>query len=322
MVKKVVGTSQSQSVHRQYFAGLHVEDEHSLRRRLTQRIIHEVTLSAQDKLMVGAGAGIIGTIFAFPLDTVKTRLQSSGMGSLSTVLRDIVTKQGPFGFYRGLGTTLIGVVPEKALQLGSNEICRDALKKADGTIDFHNQLLAAAVGGFCQSLIATPVELIKIRMQNQALQPPSERMHPLEIIRSLGLRGMYNGFGACFMRDVHFALLCFPMFSTMKSMATDSKGQISNLWLITTGVLSGAIGSGLTTPFDVVKTRMQMAHCSKPHRNAVDIFLWILKKDGLGGLYKGLGQRMPMAGTKIGCVLFAFEKQKQYLMSLETEKRW
>lgn len=74
------------------------------------------------KLVVAAVAGAFGTSCIFPIDTVKTRLQSSSgvySGPLDCA-RKIYASGGIKGFYAGLAANLIGVTPEKAIKLVSN----------------------------------------------------------------------------------------------------------------------------------------------------------------------------------------------------------
>jgi hypothetical protein len=71
------------------------------------------------KLAVGAIAGAFGTTCIFPIDMVKTRLQTSGTGPIS-IIKNIYLKEGGIrAFYKGLGPNLVGVVPEKSIKLVS-----------------------------------------------------------------------------------------------------------------------------------------------------------------------------------------------------------
>ena len=62
-----------------------------------------------------------GTACIFPIDTIKTRLQSSNGRYTGPVdcFRKIYKAEGFKGFYAGLTANLIGVTPEKAIKLVS-----------------------------------------------------------------------------------------------------------------------------------------------------------------------------------------------------------
>ena len=73
------------------------------------------------KLATGAVAGAFGTSCIFPIDMVKTRLQSSNIyaGPIDCFKVIYSTEGGFRGFYRGLLPNLTGVLPEKAIKLVS-----------------------------------------------------------------------------------------------------------------------------------------------------------------------------------------------------------
>lgn len=94
---------------------------------------HVPKSTLSDKLLSGAVAGVIGTSIIFPIDLIKTKLQSSNSRArMSAVFRDIYNRQGFRGFYSGLipnliGTAILnlGVTPEKAIKLAVNDGLRE-----------------------------------------------------------------------------------------------------------------------------------------------------------------------------------------------------
>src|SRR3989338_5437320 len=174
-------------------------------------------LSIHVKIVVGAVAGIIGTLSIFPVDMVKTRLQASKGSTFRgpfDCAKQLLAKEGVRGFYRGLPVNLIGVTPEKAIKLAANETFRELLENEDGSIDLAKEMLAGASAGFCQVIATNPMELLKIRMQMQATLPQAERQSTVQVIRSLGIRGVYQGTPATLLRDV-----CFFFFSFFISIS-------------------------------------------------------------------------------------------------------
>lgn len=280
----------------------------------------QVKLSATDKLLVGASAGAISSTLVFPIDTIKTRLQAQAhSGGPVQVFKNILSKEGPAGFYRGLPLALAGIIPEKGVQLGVNEICRDAFAAPDGSVAFHHQLLSGMAAGACQSLVNTPGELLKIRFQTQALlAPPSA----LGLARALGPGGLYAGFWPCLARDVTFGLVCFPLFAGLRAVAAGEQGELSNASLICLGTIAGGVASGVCTPPDVVKTRMQVRSDSSSKgyslRESIKVLSRIVQEEGVVTLFRGVSQRIPQTGLKTALVLFCFEKQKQYLQQQDS----
>lgn len=109
-------------------------------------------------------------------------------------------------------------------------------------------------------VVATnPMEITKIRLQMQALMPVQERQTLLQLVRSLGLRGMYSGSLATLCRDVPFSLIFFPAYANLRKLTADKKGENSTLATLISGGVAGAISSCSVTPSDVIKTRCVFA---------------------------------------------------------------
>lgn len=99
------------------------------------------------------------------------------------------------------------------------------------------------------------MEITKIRMQMQALLPAAERQTTMEVVRGLGLKGMYSGSLATLSRDVPFSVLFFPGYANIRKLLADERGENSMTSTLLSGGLAGAFASGAVTPSDVIKTR-------------------------------------------------------------------
>lgn len=106
------------------------------------------------------------------------------------------------------------------------------------------------------SVVATnPMEIVKIRMQMQALLPAAERQSTVQVVKGLGLKGLYQGTAATLSRDVPFSILFFPGYANLKASMADEKGNNTMVSNLVAGVTAGAMASGAVTPTDVIKTR-------------------------------------------------------------------
>lgn len=70
----------------------------------------------------GAVAGAAGTVASYPFDFLRTTLAAQGeprvYASMADAARGIMRGQGPGGLYRGMGVTLLEIMPYAALQFG------------------------------------------------------------------------------------------------------------------------------------------------------------------------------------------------------------
>lgn len=107
---------------------------------------------------MGAVAGACGATAVYPIDLVKTRMQNQRSGSYIGELmyknswdcfRKVVRHEGILGLYRGLIPQLVGVAPEKAIKLTTNDFVRDKFTY-QGKIPLYGEIIAGGCGGASQ----------------------------------------------------------------------------------------------------------------------------------------------------------------------------
>lgn len=280
----------------------------------------------EQKLLVGAVAGVVGTSAIFPLDMVKTRLQAAGQVGSSIkyngvldCIRQMYAKEGVRGFYRGLAANLAGVTPEKAIKLAVNEKMREILEEDDGSVTPFNQVLAGGSAGFCQVVATNPMEITKLRVQLQATLPAEERVGAIEVVRRLGLKGLYRGAPATWARDIPYSMIFFPAYATVKDFIADPEtGETGILKNLCAGATAGALAAGLMTPMDVVKTRFQQQGGKQKYGNLTNCAKLTFQNEGPFAFYKGAIPRMATQGPLFGIALAAFELQKWYMIHYQT----
>lgn len=96
------------------------------------------------------------------------------------------------------------------------------------------------------------MEIVKLRMQMNV--EDGIKRSTSETVKELGARGLYRAITACWLRDVPFSFIFFPLAANLK---TAFNGDESLLGLFTASALAGSIAAGVVTPFDVIKTNRQ-----------------------------------------------------------------
>lgn len=229
----------------------------------------------------GGAAGLAADVILFPLDTIKTRLQSSpgfrATGGFSRI-------------YAGLTTACIGSVPSACLFFFVYESGKHLLPH-------DNQLsvcAAAATGETAACLIRVPIEVMKQR--SQADTSRSSIQHLKHTIRSEGVVGLYRGFRTMLMREIPFAFIQFPVWESLKDLSARSNGRDKCTGCEATicGAVAGAVAAAATNPLDVSKTRVMLAQ--KDSRMAGGSVLFALKsvfrESGVRGLFAGVTARV------------------------------
>ncbi|NXH67865.1 CMC1 protein, partial [Hydrobates tethys] len=271
------------------------------------------------RFTLGSIAGAVGATAVYPIDLVKTRMQnqrSSGsvVGELMyknsfDCFKKVLRFEGFFGLYRGLLPQLIGVAPEKAIKLTVNDFVRDKFTKKDGSIPLPAEALAGGCAGASQVIFTNPLEIVKIRLQVAGEITTGPRVSALSVIKDLGLLGLYKGAKACFLRDIPFSAIYFPVYAHSKLMLADENGHVGGLNLLTAGAIAGVPAASLVTPADVIKTRLQVAARAgqTTYSGVIDCFGKILREEGPSAFWKGAGARVFRSSPQFGVTLLTYE---------------
>ncbi|KAI0308272.1 mitochondrial inner membrane protein [Multifurca ochricompacta] len=272
----------------------------------------------------GGFAGAFGATIVYPIDLVKTRMQNQRSTIVGQLLyknswdcvKKVLHNEGFLGFYRGLGPQLVGVAPEKAIKLTVNDLVRGrAMDPETGRISLFWEFVAGGTAGGCQVVFTNPLEIVKIRLQIQGEAAKVEGVVPrgaVHIVRQLGLLGLYRGASACLLRDIPFSAIYFPAYSHLKKDVFHEgyHGKtLSFFETLTSAAIAGMPAAYLTTPADVVKTRLQVeARKGQPnYKGLVDAFTKIYREEGFKALFKGGPARIIRSSPQFGFTLVAYE---------------
>ncbi|XP_066544430.1 calcium-binding mitochondrial carrier protein Aralar1 [Amia ocellicauda] len=271
------------------------------------------------RFSLGSIAGATGATAVYPIDLVKTRMQNqrstgSFVGELMyknsfDCAKKVLRYEGFFGLYRGLLPQLVGVAPEKAIKLTVNDFVRDKFTQKDGSIPLFAEIMAGGCAGGSQVIFTNPLEIVKIRLQVAGEITTGPRVSALSVVRDLGFFGLYKGAKACFLRDIPFSAIYFPVYAHTKTQLADENGRLGALQLLTAGAIAGIPAASLVTPADVIKTRLQVAARAgqTTYSGVIDCFRKILQEEGFRALWKGAGARVCRSSPQFGVTLVTYE---------------
>ncbi|XP_045779319.1 mitochondrial glutamate carrier 1-like [Maniola jurtina] len=275
------------------------------------------------KIINGGIAGIIGVSVVFPLDLVKTRLQNQTVGpkgekqykNMLDCFKQTYRAEGYFGMYRGSAVNIILITPEKAIKLAANDLFRFHLTMPDGSLPVIRQMAAGGLAGACQIVITTPMELLKIQMQDagrQAIEAKKagrkfERITAMQLTRNLlkerGIFGLYKGVSATAARDVSFSIVYFPMFAILNDLGPKEPNATSPpfWWSFLSGCAAGSTAALAVNPMDVVKTRMQtITKDGRQYNSIMDCITKTFTQEGPTAFFKGGACRMIVIAPLFG----------------------
>ncbi|XP_058119434.1 S-adenosylmethionine mitochondrial carrier protein homolog [Anopheles ziemanni] len=240
-------------------------------------------------LISGGVAGLVVDVVLFPIDTIKTRLQSE---------RGFVASGGFRGVYKGLAPTAAGSAPTSALFFCTYESMKAHLRQYATPAQLpYVHMASAAAAEIVACLIRVPIEIAKQRRQALLHKGNTSSLEILYgALRKEGLRkGLYRGFGTTVMRDVPFSLIQFPLWEYFKQQWPEVTGTaLTPLSVALCGAISGGIAAGLTTPLDVAKTRIMLAEQGESMRmgGMGRILRGIYRDRGIRGVFAGFVPRV------------------------------
>ncbi|KAG8461061.1 hypothetical protein KFE25_003630 [Diacronema lutheri] len=232
-------------------------------------------------LLAGSVAGLSVDLALFPIDTLKTRLQSA----------DGFWKSGGFrGVYTGVSAAAAGSMPGAALFFGTYTLAKGELHQlSPSTPDPVIHMTAASMGEVAACIVRVPTEIVKQRMQagRYASAPIAIR----DIVSVSGVRGLFRGYMSTLAREIPFALIQFPLYENFKLRYSRIVERPPDPWeSALSGSVAGAIAAAITTPLDVAKTRIMLS--TEPSMNAVTMLRKIHAEEGAGKLFAGIVPRV------------------------------
>lgn len=104
----------------------------------------------------------------------------------------------------------------------------------------------------------------------------------MEAYRKEGVRrGLYRGYGSTIIREVPFAFIQFPIWEHLKANWTANTGlELTPIAVALCGAIAGGLAAAITTPLDVVKTRIMLAERNEGRRLTITSVLRTVYRDG------------------------------------------
>ncbi|CAI0419488.1 unnamed protein product [Linum tenue] len=269
----------------------------------------------------GVSAGL------YPVVLIKTRQQvaQSELSAMRTGY-SILRNEGFRALYRGVGTSLMGTVPARALYMGALEVTKSYVGTATVRLGFPDATAAAianAAAGLSAAVAAqlvwTPVDVVSQRLMCQSGKASMCRYTNgvdvfRQIMRTDGVRGLYRGFGLSILIYAPSNAVWWASYSaaqrTVWKNNENGNGDVaykpdSKTVMAVQGIsaaMAGGASALITMPLDTIKTRLQVLEGGEEKHGPTvrQTFRNLVKEGGLMACYRGLGPRwasMSMSAT-------------------------
>lgn len=271
-------------------------------------------------------------IFLSTRAAVETKNESK---SVYQAVVDIIKREGAFGLYSGLGSSLWGVAVTNGVYYYFYERSRGIIQKGKA-LSTAESILIGVIAGSATTIISNPIWVVQTSQAVQTLNQAEPSLDPsrakstkklsiLETIQTIlakdGMGAFWRGIGPALVLVIN-PVLQYTVFEQLKNYlvaartaklraagAAAAVAVLNDLDFFFLGALSKLVATASTYPYIVVKSRLQAGH---PHalkyKSSLDGLLTILKEEGIEGLYKGIGSKL-VQSVLTAAILFAGQRR-------------
>lgn len=293
-------------------------------------------------MLAGGFGGAIGDTSMHSLDTVKTRQQGLLFNPKYTrMIPAYITIFREEGFLRGLYggylPAILGSFPSTAAFFGTYELTKRTLINDLHVNDTVAYLTAGIMGDLALSVFYVPSEVLKTRLQLQGRynNPHTKgcgynykglRDAVRSIVRNEGASALAYGYKETLFRDLPFSALQFAFYEKFRELAILYNNNSDDLGVakeLLTGAAAGGLAGTITTPLDVIKTRIQTSTLDTAGQHpaqtgsARSSFLGrfstmrtlqsIYVNEGIFGMFSGVGPRFIWTGIQSSIMLLLYQ---------------
>ncbi|KAL0089751.1 mitochondrial carrier domain-containing protein [Phycomyces blakesleeanus] len=177
--------------------------------------------------LCGMAAGSVATMATYPFDLLRTRFameDSRKHISLVSAIKKIYNTEGKRGFYRGVGPTLVQIMPYMGLVFSSYDALAAGFKKMreQGLIDPDYKPLQDMLSGALSSVIGKtavyPMDVVRKRMQAQTFPSVGVSWWTClqQIVQKEGYSSLYKGLTPSLVKVAPAVSLTFLVFEESK----------------------------------------------------------------------------------------------------------
>ena len=167
-------------------------------------------------------------------------------------------REGFLRLWRGAPPVLLGCIPSHAAYFSVYELAKESFGVNEPG---HKPIGAAAAGAAATMLhdaVITPVDVIKQRLQLGFYRGVWDCIK--SIVKFEGPHAFWRSYPTTVLMNIPYASAVVATNESVKEIVNPT-GEHNTLAFFFSGAMSGAVASAVTTPLDVVKTRLQTQQC-------------------------------------------------------------
>lgn len=295
--------------------------------------------------LVHAVAGATGSVFAmttfFPLDTVRSRLQleeNREVKNTFSTLVELAEEEGFTTLYRGMVPVLESLCASNFVYFYTFHGLK-ALRTTSANQNAGKDLLLASVAGVVNVFMTTPLWVVNTRLKmkglssrtgNRATEHVADQYSGLldglvKMAQQEGVTSLWNGTVPSLMLVSNPAIQ-FMTYEAIKRRlhAVYGNQQLSGLVYFLVGAVAKAVATVITYPLQLVQTKLRHGHNYQDlpqSAGTIRLTLYILKKYGVIGLYKGMEAKLLQTILTAALMFAAYEKIANFVFRILLDQR-
>ena len=278
--------------------------------------------------LCGSLASSVAECATLPIDLLKVRLQMAGRSSpsgISTVAA-IVKEEGYGVLFTGLEPALYRQITYQAVRMGLYEPLRDMVYNAG--MDRQNEraepklwqmILAGGLSGMIGVFIASPFDLIKVRMQAGMLGGVWTFPSIATIATDSGMAALWAGALPACQRTFVVGAAELATYDSAKRRLLKLKWMRDGVLVHTLGsMISGFFAAAASTPLDRAKTLLM---ANPTHSSMLGCLVAMWHEGGLFGLWQGFFASWMRLGPWAFIFFVIYEQLRSFAVRLQRSYR-
>lgn len=306
--------------------------------------------------VAASSSSLLSTFVAYPLDSIKTRIQIYKFKSFRDCVRSTYQKEGFHGFWRGVlsplaSITLVRTVSFSVYQKAkytydgwifqATGVSPLVIANTKGALPTFSTIAcfgaSGATAGAVITAIACPFELTKLSAQISVLMAEKSKKSSIDeplrrsyqnlgtfrtaqnLVKHRGFKGLYSGFHLHLLRDTIGTSIYFVTYESAKQLLANARGNspTTPTAVVIAGGLCGLVSWACIYPIDSAKSIYQR-NCFTSHRDRTTK----PKIEYLNQrMYRGLVVSMGRSCVVNAIFFSAFEFTKKRINRLEIEEQ-
>ncbi|EKD00808.1 carrier protein rim2 [Trichosporon asahii var. asahii CBS 8904] len=257
------------------------------------------------------------------------------------LIKRIGVDEGWRALYKGLGPSLVGIIPARAINFYFYPTSKAFLARTFPNAGEDSPLVhlgAAVIAGVCTATGTNPIWVVKTRLQlsarkraesaavrsaQKAAHTPLAQRAPatsavamtVDIVRNEGISGLYRGLSASYL-GVSEGVIQWVLYERFKKLGRQAAGDLEKQsWASYVGTVVGASGGAkavaslITYPHEVIRTRLRQPAVNGvvKYTGLLQTLKLIVKEEGVASLYSGLTAHMFRVVPNAACMFLIYE---------------